>query len=249
MEAEQVKQNKYDEPDFYEAYKQMPRSVQGLKGAGEWHVLKSLVPDLVDKKVLDLGCGFGWHSRYFYDQGAKQVIGIDLSEKMIQTAREMTNQEGVEFKLGAIEDMAFEAGSFDMIFSSLALHYVNSYQDVVNNVKQLLAEEGEFLFSVEHPIFTARAKQDWMYDSKGNIDHWPIDHYQEESIRQTSFLTDHVVKYHRTLTTYLNTLLEAGFSIERVEEPKPDPDLLAQNPEYKEELRRPMFLIIKAKVR
>ncbi|GAF20500.1 MULTISPECIES: class I SAM-dependent methyltransferase [Shouchella] len=244
-----MKQNKYDEPNFYEAYKRMPRSVEGLKGAGEWHVLKTLVPNLANTNVLDLGCGFGWHSRYFHDLGANQVIGIDLSEKMIQTAREMTNQEGIDFRQGAIEDIEFKAGSFDVIFSSLALHYVKSYQEVVRNVKQLLAPKGVFLFSVEHPIFTARAEQDWIYDSKGNIDHWPIDDYQAESIRQTSFLTDHVVKYHRTLTTYLNTLLEAGFLIERIEEPKPDPAILAQNPEYKQELRRPMFLIIKAKVR
>jgi cyclopropane fatty-acyl-phospholipid synthase-like methyltransferase len=64
----------------------MPRSVKGLGGAGEWHTLKELIPTLLNKSVLDLGCGFGWHCRYAREQQASSVIGIDISEKMIQKA-------------------------------------------------------------------------------------------------------------------------------------------------------------------
>lgn len=62
----------------------MSRSVKGLEGAGEWHVFKSLLPDLRNKRVLDLGCGFGWHCRYAREQQASSVIGVDISEKMLQ---------------------------------------------------------------------------------------------------------------------------------------------------------------------
>jgi cyclopropane fatty-acyl-phospholipid synthase-like methyltransferase len=59
-----MKQNKYDDPEFFTSYSKMPRSIDGLAEAGEWHAFRSLLPDLRDKRLLDLGCGFGWHCRY-----------------------------------------------------------------------------------------------------------------------------------------------------------------------------------------
>ncbi|MRF48980.1 class I SAM-dependent methyltransferase, partial [Escherichia coli] len=64
----------------------MPRSQHGLEGAGEWENLQSNLPDFKNKKVLDLGCGYGWHCKYAVQQGAKEVVGIDASKKMIEKA-------------------------------------------------------------------------------------------------------------------------------------------------------------------
>lgn len=55
-----MKENKYDDDVFFNKYKEMNRSVQGLEGAGEWSQLKQLLPDFEGKRVLDLGCGYGW---------------------------------------------------------------------------------------------------------------------------------------------------------------------------------------------
>lgn len=65
-----------------------PRSVAGLSAAGEWHELRRMLPDFKGKRVLDIGCGFGWHCIYAAEQGAKEVIGTDISEKMLAVARE-----------------------------------------------------------------------------------------------------------------------------------------------------------------
>ena len=78
--------NLYDNQDFFDAYAQMHRSQHGLEGAGEWHQLQPLFPELRGKTVLDLGCGYGWHCKYAAEQGAKSVLGIDQSEKMIAEA-------------------------------------------------------------------------------------------------------------------------------------------------------------------
>ncbi len=66
---------------FLKNIQKMPRSRKGLGGAGEWHQLKELFPDMKNKTILDLGCGYGWHCKYAAENGAKQILGIDLSEK------------------------------------------------------------------------------------------------------------------------------------------------------------------------
>jgi Methylase involved in ubiquinone/menaquinone biosynthesis len=240
-----MKQNKYDDQTFFSAYERMPRSIDGLKAAGEWHVLQTLLPELRDRRVLDLGCGFGWHCRYACEQQASKVIGVDLSVNMLKRARQLTDDPRITYMNSSIEDINFENDSFDVVFSSLAFHYIKAFDEICSKVYACLAPGGAFVFSVEHPIFTARDEQDWHYDAKGKPLHWPVDRYQSEGMRDTSFLTDNVIKYHRTLSTYMNSLISAGFRITAVKEPEPSPDMMHITG-MEDELRRPMFLLIAA---
>jgi cyclopropane fatty-acyl-phospholipid synthase-like methyltransferase len=102
----------------------MSRSIDGLEAVGEWPAFRALLPGLRDKNVLDLGCGFGWHCRYAREQQARWVLGIDISERMLARARENTNDAAIEHRRLAIEDIDFAAGTFDVVISSLAFHYV-----------------------------------------------------------------------------------------------------------------------------
>ncbi|EQC2292917.1 TPA: class I SAM-dependent methyltransferase [Listeria innocua] len=240
-----MKENKYDDKEFFEQYSQMPRSKNGLAAAGEWHEFKKLLPDFNGKTVLDLGCGFGWHCIYAADHGAKKVVGIDLSERMLTEAKQKTTSNAVNYKQKAIEDMDNEPEMYDVIRSSLAIHYVASFQDICKKVHTNLKTGGEFIFSVEHPVFTADGRQDWYTDETGNKLHWPVDRYFNESIRTTHFLGEDVKKYHRTLTTYIQTLLQNNFELKSVIEPEPAPEL-KNLPEMQDEYRRPMMLIISA---
>lgn len=196
--------------------------------------------------MLDLGCGFGWHCIYAMEQGAKSVVGVDISEKMLQVAREKTSYPEVEYLCGAMEDVSFPEGGFDIVLSSLALHYIASFEDVVKKVEGLLAPGGQFVFSAEHPVFTAAGSQDWDYDESGNIRHFPVDNYYYEGKRTAHFLGEDVVKYHRTMTTYLNTLLKYGFQIREIVEPQPPAHLIETVPGMRDEMRRPMMLIVSA---
>ena len=81
-----MKENKYDDPEFFDAYARMDRSERGLEAAGEWPALRRLLPDLRGRVVLDLGCGYGWHCRYALESGATSVTGVDISERMIARA-------------------------------------------------------------------------------------------------------------------------------------------------------------------
>ena len=91
--------NEYDNERFFDQYAQMPRSKEGLAAAGEWHQLKPLFPDLQGKSVLDLGCGYGWHCRFAAGRGAKRVLGLDLSEKMIAEAKKRDLGPEIEYRV------------------------------------------------------------------------------------------------------------------------------------------------------
>ena len=215
----------------------------GLAGAGEWESLEPLLPDFAGKRVLDLGCGYGWHCIYAAEHGAASVTGVDLSEKMLAVAREKTAAPQVTYLRGDMGAVEFPPESFDVVLSSLAIHYLPSFTDFLNRVRQCLVPGGDFVFSVEHPIFTAAGPQDWYYGPDGEILHFPVDNYYYEGERDAVFLGEHVVKYHRTLTTYLNTLLSCGFRLKRVVEPQPPEDML-DLPGMRDEMRRPMMLLV-----
>jgi SAM-dependent methyltransferase len=241
-----MKENKYDDPDFFERYSHMPRSVNGLQAAGEWYILKELLPDLTGKAVLDLGCGYGWHCIYAKEQEAARVVGIDISAKMLAIAREKSEGLSIEYHQMAIEDIDLPAHTFDLVISSLALHYVKDLVLVCQKINTCLKPGGELIFSQEHPIFTASAQQDWYVDASGNRLHWPVDHYQEEGVRHTQFLGAAVTKYHRTLETVINTLIQSHFVIKGLYEPKPAESMLQTHPDIKDETRRPIFLLVAA---
>lgn len=242
-----MKENKYDDQVFFEKYSNMERSRKGLEGAGEWHELKKMLPDLSGKRVLDLGCGFGWHCRYAIEQGAKSVIGVDISKRMIQEANNKTTSEDITYICSPIEDIDFPEGSFDLVISSLTLHYIEAFEGVLNKISKWLLSGGDFVFSVEHPIFTAQGTQDWYYDNQGNRLHWPVDQYFTEGIRKSVFLDEDVQKYHKTITTYIQGLITKGYEITGVVEPMPARSWLDSQPENMDEMRRPMMLLISSR--
>ena len=241
-----MKENKYDNEIFFQKYREMNRSKEGLDGAGEWSELQKVLPDFTDKKVLDLGCGYGWHCFYAAVNGARSVLGTDISEKMLLTAKEKNAHDKVEYQLSAMEDLDFPQESFDVVLSSLAFHYVKEFEPLVKKISSWIKSGGDFVFSVEHPVFTSYGTQDWFYDEEGGILHFPVDRYFYEGRREAVFLGEEVIKYHRTLTTYLNTLLENYFTLEHVIEPKP-PENMMHLEGMRDEMRRPMMLIVSAK--
>jgi len=241
-----MKQNAYDDPGVFQNYSKMPRSVGGLEGAEEWPSFCALLPELRGKSLLDLGCGYGWHCRYARDRGARSVVGTDLSARMLERARALTPDKDVIYHLGAIEDLEFANEQFDVVISSLALHYVKCFHDVCQRVVRWLVGEGDFVFSVEHPLFTSLDAQEWCLDGEGRRLHWPVDNYEEEGPRFTNWMDGNVIKYHRTIGTYVNSLIDSGFHINRLLELSVSPERVSSRPDLKDERRRPIFLLIAA---
>ena len=240
-----MRENKYDDPVFFQKYSQMARSQQGLAGAGEWPALQKMLPDFAGKRVLDLGCGYGWHCIYAAEHGAQQVLGVDLSDRMLQVARKKTTAPQVQYRQAAMEELVFPEDRFDVVLSSLAFHYIEDWPALAQSIFRWLAPGGILVFSVEHPVFTSYGSQDWYYGPDGEILHFPVDNYYYEGQREAIFLGERVIKYHRTLTTYLQTLLNLGFQLQQVVEPMPPASML-DLPGMKDEMRRPMMLLVRA---
>jgi SAM-dependent methyltransferase len=241
-----VSQNVYDDPAFFEAYSRMRRSIEGLDGAAEWPAMRAMLPDMRGLRVVDLGCGMGWFCRWAREAGAAGVLGIDLSTRMLERARAATSDPAVVYEIADLAALELAEDAFDLAYSSLAFHYVADGARLYSSVCRGLKAGGRLVFSTEHPIYMAPARPTWTKNEHGEPV-WPLNRYQMEGPRLTDWLAPGVVKHHRTLATTLNLVIGAGFSIDRVEEFRPNPDQIAAEPAMAAELERPMFLLVSAR--
>ena len=165
---------------------------------------------------------------------------------MLAGAKAASTEAAITYETTDLEQLSLPAASFDLAYSSLALHYVEDTAKLLAEVYRGLVPGGHFVFSTEHPIYTAPIKPGW------SIDHnhkpvWPVDSYLIEGQRVTNWLAAKVVKHHRTIGTTLNLLIRSGFTISHVEEFCPTEEQIAAKPELAKERERPMFLLVSAR--
>jgi SAM-dependent methyltransferase len=241
-------QNIYDNPTFFDGYKKLRENPSAANIIVEKPAIFSLIPNLKGKSIMDLGCGYGENCKEFSRLGASKVLGIDISEKMLQVANKENKCDNINFVKMSMNDLSTIDGKYDVVVSSLAVHYVENFDNLVNNVYNLLSDNGYFIFSQEHPLTTALLKENyWSRDSEGNILHYNLTDYGVLGERKTKWIVDDVIKYHRTFSSIFNSLINAGFEIEQVLEPLPDERIMEQYPSYKKYYHKPDFLLIKAK--
>lgn len=241
-----MSQNIYDDANFFAGYATLDRSVKGLDGAPEWPAIQQILPTMRDLRAVDLGCGYGWFCRWARDQGAAQVTGFDLSQRMLERAREMTDGDCIAYRCEDLQTLNLPANSCELVYSSLALHYVSDIAPLLANVYQALTPGGTLVFTAEHPIYTAPLQQGWQVDEHGHKS-WPVSHYQQEGERISNWFADGVKKQHRTLGSWINALISVGLVIEHLNEWGPTAAQIAANPALDEEKERPMIFILRAR--
>jgi SAM-dependent methyltransferase len=237
-------QNIYDDDGFFAGYSTLARSRKGLGGAAEWPSIRAMLPAMGGLRVVDLGCGFGWFCRWAREAGAASVLGLDLSEKMLARAAAETDYGAISYRRADLDRLELPAGGFDLAYSSLALHYLEDLPRLVGTVHQALVPRGAFVFSVEHPIFTAPTRPGFV---EGDRRVWQLDSYLEEGARVTEWFAPGVVKYHRTVGSYVGALLEAGFALTGLVEWGASAAEIAANPGWAGERDRPSFLLVGAR--
>lgn len=251
-ESQKAAQSIYDNPIFFERYKQLRRNPISLNEVVEKPTMFQLLPDLRGKKVLDLGCGVGGHLLHYLDLGAAKVVGVDLSQNMIHQASTDFSQLGIPnekycFYCLSMENLdQISESNFDVILSSFAFHYVADFDGLLAKISAKLAACGTLLFSQEHPITTCyRGGDRWEKDEQKQQVAYRLNFYREEGERERNWFQQPFKTYHRTTATILNSVIRAGFTLQHIEEP-----MLAEQPqwhtEFKDLRHRPPLLFVKA---
>ena len=250
-------QNIYDEPNFFAGYAQLRENPLSANAVIVDPTRDALLPSLSGKHIIDLGCGTGNFCRKAIAEGAKSVVGIDISERMLDIARKQSKEgEPLHYTRVSLDSWDAPSESADIIVSILALHYLPEIEPIFTQVNKALISGGRFVFCVEHPIMTAkRHNNGWIEDEVGQRQHWPLDNYHEEGERtaqwnfsnSTGTPQKHAVNiYHRTLSTYINAVLSAGLHLIEIAEPTPDEKAVIARPAFRAEQRRPAFLFVSA---
>ena len=241
-------QNIFDNDTFFAGYSKIRENKNSANELFEKPALFSLLPDLTGKKVVDLGCGFGEHCMEYVRRGAASVVGIDISEKMLTVAKAENSHPKIIYIHMAMEEISHLKERFDVAASSLAIHYVDEYQNLVYDIHELLNDNGLFVFSQEHPMNSCFSDGErWTRDADGRKLYANIANYGVEKECESTWFVDHVKKYHRTFSTVINTLIDNGFVIEKTIEPTPTAEFLEVHPEFDGLLHKPLFLLVRAR--
>lgn len=222
----------------------------------EWPCIQKMLPQLNNKRILDLGCGTGRFSFLFEKENPLSVLGVDISEQMLIIAKEKAMSRGSKVKF--IQDDISNSdiyinGKFDFIFSSTTLHYIRDIKGLFYNMFNGLEDTGVCIVSLMHPVYTAQ----YPVDKNGEFpsdDEWVV-RYLDKSIRAyvqpwieyndsiNNYLS---MSYHHTVSDYFNAIINAGFTIEKVEEPFP-PESWKQNfyGRYNAFIETPSYMILR----
>ncbi|WP_226659250.1 class I SAM-dependent methyltransferase [Pseudalkalibacillus hwajinpoensis] len=236
---EHVGSSVYDNHAFYEQYMARRHREESPNKIIEYPALMSLLGDVRDKTILDLGCGDASLGEALLKQGCEGYVGLDGSQNMIEQA--MLKLDGTKGSVvhTSLEDYSYPADTFDRVVSQLALHYIEDLEAIVKNVYETLKPGGEFVFSVLHPVMTASFKS-----MTGKRADWIVDDYFQSGKRIEPWIGEQVVKYHRTIEEYFLMLQSAGFSIQGLKEGTPQREHFQQEEEFKRRQRIPLFLIM-----
>ena len=207
--------NVYDKKVFFEEYQSMRTNEINANNLIEIPIMKSMLPALKNKSILDLGCGCGDMDKYFVECGAKRVLATDISINMIETAKQTNNNEKIEFKVLKMEDLNSLNENFNIVYSSLAFHYIEDFNKLLKDIYNVLTPNGTLIFSQESPINTATSKESATAKNKVEIDgkqYQLLSGYCREGERKVWWNDIYVTKYHRTYATIVNLSISINAS-------------------------------------
>ncbi|WP_170110266.1 class I SAM-dependent DNA methyltransferase [Flavilitoribacter nigricans] len=233
----------YDDPEFSRQYHHKRQKVDNPNDALEKPVIEALLGSVAGKTILDLGCGDGKFGRQLLVEGAARYYGVDGSEQMVRLAEEQLSGQSAEVFRADLVHWPFPNLKFDTILSRLVLHYLEDLRPLFQKVYDHLLPDGEFIFSVEHPILTS------CYESYNNVPgkrgNWIVDNYFEDGLRENIWLDKKVIKYHRTLETYFRVCQDTGFRVESIRESRPQRSNFQLEENFVRRKRIPLFLFFK----
>jgi SAM-dependent methyltransferase len=233
----------YDEGELFERYRAAvhpgPSSANSVM---EEPALLDAIGDVRGLRILDLGCGDAAIGRRLLEAGCRSYLGIDASARMIDAARDALRGTAGEVRRGEVEGFSAPAGSYDLVMSRMALHYVEDLEAALAACRSCLSPGGRMVFTVVHPVITshdARATSDEPRTS------WLVDDYFAAGPRELGWLGGRVVWQHRTVEQYVVAFQGAGFRLTGLSECPPRAERFAgDDAELGRRRRIPLFLLL-----
>lgn len=221
--------------DLAGTYKNMEDATNLYNTQYERPAMMELVPQkLAGLHILDAGCSAGWYSEQFAQRGA-QVTAIDISPEMVKHTHQLLGDKALVICLDLEETLPFQDATFDVVVSSLTLHYLKEWRKTFKELHRVLKPGGSFLLSIHHPLTDLQLLENVDYFSTELI----VDSWNKGG------KTYKVPFFRRSLGDVFESLL-VHFSIDRVIEPKPTALFKELAPEqYAKLIKRPNFLILK----
>ena len=231
-----------------------------------WHralidpAVRRLIGPVRGLRILEVACGNGYLARSLAARGAKAVVGIDRSQASIRLARarERSRPRGVRFEVGDAGRLRFDKGTFDLVVANMALMDIRDAKGAIREAARVLAPEGRFVFSIAHPCFDPDDRSVWSVERGFGSDgvyrdtvYRKVRGYREELRTLVPWRVSHHLvvwteSYHRTLTTYVRYLHDAGLAIARLEEPSPEAEMLSGSPQGPYIREIPLHLAVEA---
>jgi len=229
--------------DWYDAYLRQNPLYEEVILPG----MLALAGDIDGQMVCDLACGQGFIARALARRGA-QVTGTDVSEKLLALAQRYEANEplGVHYALADAQDGAgLGTAAFDGVTCGMALMPIPDLRAALQTARRILKSGGWFVFSITHPCYQTPSSR-WVTREDGAPAREVSGYFDERfwTSANSSGVRGQVGEYHRTLATYLNTLVEVGLALERLAEPQATGRSVQAVPGARE---APSILIVRAR--
>jgi SAM-dependent methyltransferase len=194
----------------------------------------ALLGDVRGLRVLEVGCGPGALTSWLVDNGA--IVTADVSQEMARLASERVGDRANVLTADLAEALPFADASFDLVVASLVLHYLADWNAPLAEFRRVLAQGGTVTFSTHHPA------ADWQL-------HSPDNYFATIQVTETWHMSGQpfdVTFWRRPLTSITAAIMAAGFVIDQLVEPAPQPELQQRDPQaYDRRQKRPAFLFFR----
>jgi len=227
----------YDDPELAAAYARVSAS-NVANAAYERPAIRELLWDAGERDVLDAGCAAGEHAAWLVERGAR-VVALDVSETMVRLARERLGERAPVLRVDLEETLPFGEATFDIVVSSLTMHYLRDWTMPLREFVRVLRPGGKLVLSTHHPYLTVEAVAE--YHAIAQV---------EEAWSGFAAEPVPVRFFHRPLERIVGAGLAAGFVLCGLHEPLPTRDADTRDAAFAAQLRaRPGFLIVEAETR
>lgn len=216
--------------------------------------MENLLPPLNGLSVLCVGCGSGEECGYLKSMGAAEVVGVDAAEKLLEIASDSYPE--IEFIHSDIENLDLDRERFDLVYSSLVMHYMEDWKAALTNIYRMLKPGGQFIFSTHHPLLNSAefiqepgksARLLGVSRENGKLKEIFGDYYTGRLIEDVWFEGEFEVNYyHRSLEDIMADILASGFTIAGFYEPRATEAARTSDPDFFRAFTKiPLFMIFK----